>query len=146
MLWVQSPHALGQWFQPSSSHGTHKLITQIMWQTKKYFIFIWQKIGIIFTQSHQTAIVLAVTFYLTIKGKRAQCLWLNSQVLHVLNLLAAHWLKIAALSHTLPGDSHFHKGAAWMSTHCCPTYNSVTVFGVRTIQNQFWNYFPNFQL
>ena len=31
------------------------------------------------------------------KGKRGQCPWLNSQALHVLKILVAHWLKIAVI-------------------------------------------------
>ena len=30
---------LDQRFQPSSSHGTHKLITKILWHTKKKYFF-----------------------------------------------------------------------------------------------------------
>ena len=49
--------------------------------------------------SHQKAIVVlaAVIFYLTVEGKRGQRPSLDSQVLHVLKILAAHRLKITAL-------------------------------------------------
>ena len=56
-------------FQPFSSHGTHKLITKILWHTKKYiFCQSDKKIGIILIHSHWTAVVVlaTATFYLTV--------------------------------------------------------------------------------
>ena len=44
-------------------------------------------------------VVLLSFFHLTISGKGSQCPWLNSQVLHVLKLLVAHWLKISGWDH-----------------------------------------------
>ena len=53
-------------------------------------------------------VVVIFFFYLTAWGKRGQSPWLNSQVLHVLKILAAHWLKI-----TLLGDRiRFHRFGA----------------------------------
>ena len=46
-------------FQPFPSHGTHKLITKILWHTKKvFFCQSENKIGIILIHSHQMAVVL----------------------------------------------------------------------------------------
>ena len=51
-------------FQPLSFHGTHKLITKIMWHTKEYYIFYQvDKKCIILIPSPWTAIVLAVVFF-----------------------------------------------------------------------------------
>ena len=73
-----------------------------MVHTKIYFLLSWPKKGIILIHSHQTVIVvLAVVnfffFFGQSKGKRGQCPWLNSQALHVLKILVAHWLKIAVI-------------------------------------------------
>ena len=60
-------HGLERDFQPFSSHGTHKLIAEILRHAKKYiFCQSDKKIGIILIHSHWTAIVvLAVIVFLT---------------------------------------------------------------------------------
>ena len=57
----------GSDFQPFSSHGTHKLITKILWHTKNsIFADLTREIGITLIHSHQTAIVvLAVIMFFT---------------------------------------------------------------------------------
>ena len=87
-------------FQPFSSHGTRKLIIKILWHSKKYIIFAnatppnRYNFDSVTPEGH---CCVGSCFYLMISGKKAQCPWLSSQVLHVLKILAAHQLKIAVL-------------------------------------------------
>ena len=69
-----------------------------------FFADLTKQIGIILIHSHRTAIVvLAVVIFVfdDLREKR-HCPWLNIQVLHVLKILAAHWLKIAGVQPTQP--------------------------------------------
>ena len=51
--------------QPFSSGGTHRLMTKILWHTKKKFFFLptWQENSYDFDSAHRTAMVLAVVTF-----------------------------------------------------------------------------------
>ena len=98
-LWEAKEWAYDSNFQPFSSHGTHKLITKILRHTKNTFFADptekYRKYNFDSFTPDGYYCVGCCHFLLTIWGKRRQCPWLNSQILHALKILAAHWLKIA---------------------------------------------------
>ena len=62
-----------------------------------------KRIGIILIYSHQTAIVMVAVVILkfdNLREKRSEP-WRNSQALHVLKILAVHWLKIADVGESI---------------------------------------------
>ena len=70
-------------------------------------LYLWFRTGL----SHRRAVVVlavVISFYLTIWGKRDQCPWLNSHVLHVLKILVAHQLKISDLEGTHQSHQYEH--------------------------------------
>ena len=79
-------------FQPCLSHGTHKLITKILWHTKNIFLANLTKNRYnfdSFTLNNYYCVVCYHFFIWQSKGKEVSCPWLNSQVQHVLKILGS---------------------------------------------------------
>ena len=96
-------------FQPISSPCTHKLITQILWYTQSIFFFanLTKKMYNFdsFTPDGYCGVDSCHFFYLTIRGRRGQCLCLGGQVLQDLKIPVVHWLETAALVPSLQRNS-----------------------------------------
>ena len=93
-------------FQPFSSHGTPKLITKLLRHTKKCIFCQSNKIGIILIHSQQTTIVLLAVVMFLYDNLREQrpVPQVNSQILHVLKILAAHQMQIT-VTDTFPNKT-----------------------------------------
>ena len=83
-----------------SSHGTHKLITKILWHPPKYIFFWSDKIYrynfAVFVPDGYCCV--GCCHFLKFDNLREhRSVYLTSQVLHVLKIIAAHGLKIAAV-------------------------------------------------
>ena len=87
------------------------------------------------------------SFYLTSWSERGQCPWFNAQGLHVLKILAAHWLKIAAAGRRnlkpkwsatpLNGCDHTdrqHRELGWVWRHENPPTG-----GSGKLYSPYWN-------
>ena len=91
-------------FQPFSSYGTHKLIAQFLWHTKRiYFLPIWQKNRYNFDSFTVDGYcgIGVVIFYLTVHEKRGQWPSVKKQVWHVLKIVGAHCSKISCLCYSV---------------------------------------------
>ena len=87
------------WYQELSNQMQTYVTWPIRCNSVTWPMYLWVKAG----HSHQTDIVVlaVVIFFFDILRKRDHCPWLNTrvQVLHVLKILAAHWLKITGLKY-----------------------------------------------